>query len=99
MLGEPGGGGSANRHILDGQQCLSMQMCDAERMVFLKGRMGEDRKGHFRQRPGDIAGLGQLKEAEADRTCICGTACVTQALPVLLTLGEKGARTLVSWTE
>lgn len=67
--------------------------------VFLKGRTGVNGKGHFRQRPGDIAGLGQLKEADADRTYKWGAACVTQALPVLLTLGEKGARTLVSCTE
>jgi hypothetical protein len=69
-----------------------MQMCDTE-------RMGENGKGHFWQRSGDIAGLGQLKEADADRTCKCGAACAIEASPVLLMLGEKGAGTLVSWAE
>lgn len=34
--------------------------------------------------------------ADAGRTCKCGAACAIQALPLLLMLGEKGTRTLVS---
>lgn len=68
-------------------------------MVFLKERMRENGKGHFGQRSGDIAGLGQLKKADANRTCKCGAACAIEALPILLVLGEKGEGTLVSWAE